>query len=141
MAKKKPEVEEVKKPKTPQEMWADYIFQKKTVPPWSCDNKKVPVYNYLAIVRLVEQDLARDDNVFEVGEPLSVQVQVYDKPGEKKWYPVEGVDIEIYRPDMARIEKKTGPDGKVLFTPYMKGKWTFIQRDLDAIATFHVGEE
>ena len=131
-------VEEKVKALTPEEMWANYVLELKELPPWNCDDNVTPVYEYHTRVRLVETIPAKDDNIFEINEPLQLMVQVYDKPGTKVWYPVSGVPISIIIPDGREIAKVTDEDGAIDFKPFMKGKWMFIVSEINSVSTFNV---
>lgn len=140
----KEEVVEVKEEKksspklSPEEMWKIHTEEMATKPKWTCQNRKEPIYTYHAKVVLVEEDRARDDNKFEMNEPLSLEAIIQDKSGSKDWYPVSGVELTIVRPDKQQMTRETNEEGKIYFKPYMLGDWMFIARDIEDISVFKV---
>ena len=125
---------------TPEEMWAKAIEERKTIPPWSCTNPVSPVYEYIPAIWLNEEEAWRDDNVFEVNEPLSVYVGIKSNMVSKyaKYQPVTGVKVRILKPDNTTMDMVTDIDGKARFSPNIGGKWTFFVDDMGIAPWFNV---
>jgi hypothetical protein len=132
-------IEEVK-PMTPQELWDAAVAERKAKPQWSCDNNEEPIYNYHIIVRLNEEDKAMDNNIFQLGEPLSVSVALMVKGGSPKnrIVKIPGVEIRFIPPGITPYEKTTDEEGKIKFNPAFLGQWQFIVTDVGIAPKFTV---
>jgi hypothetical protein len=143
MKKEKEIVEEVKEVPvvlTPQELWAAAVTERKTTPQWECKTDEVPVYDYHISVQFNEEDKSKDDNIFQLAEPLSISVGVSDNTGNKHApvVMIPGVEIKLLPPGIAPYEKVTDADGKVRFNPAFLGQWQFIVTDVGIAPKFVV---
>lgn len=132
------EVKEVPVVVTPQELWAVAVREKKTTPQWSCKNNHAPIYNYQTVVRLNEEDAILDNNILQLGEPLSISVGVVDNTGNKHApiVMIPGVGIKLLPPGVAPYEKVTDENGKVMFNPAFLGQWQVMVPDIGVVLSF-----
>lgn len=139
MEKPKEEVKPAAKPLTPQEMWDAALAERKTKPPWSCSCNEVPIYDYYPVVLLNEEMKSMDDNVFKLGEPLSVSVALLAKKvAGRPTVMIPGVGVTLLPPGAAPYEKVTDAEGKVRFRPEFLGEWQFIVSDVGIAPKFKV---
>ena len=124
---------------TANEMWDAALEERKLTPQWSCENTKAPVYTYHIQVKLNEEEKWRDDNIFEMYEPLNISVEVMDntdKPKPKKVVP--NVAIQLIRPNGTVLDRATDINGKVKLAPDFPGKWKFLVEDTGIAPWFNV---
>lgn len=121
----------------PEQMWDVMLDERKMTPSWSCDNQNSPVYTYYPKVMLNEEEAWRDDNVFELTEPLSISVGVDDNRTKNVgFFPIKGVEVLVIRPDGTTLNRLTDEDGKVRFVPMMIGKWNFLVKEVGIAPSF-----
>jgi len=87
---------------------------------------KAQVFDTYPVVRLEELPWA-DDNIFHVGEELTINVGIRDMTAGKPApvIPIPKIEVFVRRPDGMEISGITNEDGKVMLTPDIEGRWSF----------------